>query len=492
MSARFPEYFEYIKEDLFDSPLFYKGERDEELIEDVKNSKIVIYTAFTGDYDSLKDPEFIDDNCDYVCFTDNPNVKSDIWKIIPIKDCNLDNNRIAKQFKVLPHKFFPEYKYSFWMDGTFKIKKSIREYIYKYLKNPMLNVSHDERNCAYDEFITSAAKTRYPTAILKKQIEKYEKEGLPRHYGLPSAGVIFREHNNPQIIKLMEDWWDEIIKFTNQDQISFTYVCWKNDFHPAVSDVFCWNNEYWAQKSLKRHKQDVNTPVSSLNLIHAINSNKTQAKDLTPSEIQLLYNDVITLEYEMQCPDEYLASRIIVYQNGEKYTLTKHYQNKNENTIRFDLKFFENIEKITFSPDIHLYTICSIKSLKSDADMEIVRSSSRNEASEEMQLFGNKTPRYTIEGDFTNASFIEITFTIKIINEYEFNLENEILKDKKVIKKRDQTIAKRDESIKRRDEKIEQKNNDIKYLQGIIEEMSNSTSWKITKPLRSVTNKIKK
>ena len=68
MSARFPEYFEYIKEDLFDSPLFYKGERDEELIEDVKNSKIVIYTAFTGDYDSLKDPRVIDDIVIYMIY----------------------------------------------------------------------------------------------------------------------------------------------------------------------------------------------------------------------------------------------------------------------------------------------------------------------------------------------------------------------------------------------------------------------------------------
>ena len=204
------ELFNYNKNKLLNSPLFYQGETDEELLNDVKNSKIVIYTAFTGDYDSLKEPEYIDDNCEYICFTDNPNIKSDIWKIIPMEDSNLDNNRKAKQYRLFPHKYLSDYKYSFWIDSSFKIIGSIREYIYKYLKNSMLNVLHDERNCIYDEFIISASMDRYPTAILEKQIEKYQNEDMPSHYGLVSSGFIFREHKNPKIIKLMEDWWKEI------------------------------------------------------------------------------------------------------------------------------------------------------------------------------------------------------------------------------------------------------------------------------------------
>ena len=131
------EIFNYKKEKLLNAPLFYNDEMDEKLIEDVKNSKIAIYTSFIGNYDNLKDPEFIDDNCDYICFTDNTSVKSEIWKIIPIETSNLDNNRIAKQFKVLPHKYLKEYKYSFWIDGSFRITGSIREYVCKYLKNPI-------------------------------------------------------------------------------------------------------------------------------------------------------------------------------------------------------------------------------------------------------------------------------------------------------------------------------------------------------------------
>jgi hypothetical protein len=31
-----------------------------------------------------------------------------------------------------------------------------------------------------------------------------------KKYGLISSEVIFREHNNPENIKLMKYWWDEI------------------------------------------------------------------------------------------------------------------------------------------------------------------------------------------------------------------------------------------------------------------------------------------
>ncbi|MCC9262297.1 MAG: glycosyl transferase, partial [Methanobrevibacter woesei] len=93
------EVFKEVAEDNINRELFnHSKESAEDTIEDIKNNKLLIYTAFTGSYDSLKEPEFIDDNCDYVCFTDNPNLKSDIWKIIFMEESTLDNNRKAKQY----------------------------------------------------------------------------------------------------------------------------------------------------------------------------------------------------------------------------------------------------------------------------------------------------------------------------------------------------------------------------------------------------------
>ena len=301
-------------------------EIDEELVKDIKNNKILIYTAFTGDYDSLKEPDFIDENCDYVCFTDNPNLKSNIWEIRMMEDSTLDNNRKAKQYKVLPHKYFPEYKYSFWLDGTFKIKGSIREYIYKYVNSPILCVVHPERECVYVEANTSCIFSRYSDFIIAKQMKNYENDKMPTDYGLPVLGAIFREHNNPIIVDLMEKWWDEITVYSNQDQLSLTYLMWKNNIHPSVSDVYYWINEYWAKEGEYHHKTEVKSPLCSQNLIKKIDNNIKEENTLTKEELYLLINDIETLKHDVKIKEDicnFQDDKIKQLMNSTSWKLTK-------------------------------------------------------------------------------------------------------------------------------------------------------------------------
>ena len=38
--------------------------------------KIAVYTSYTNKYDKLRDPIFINENIDYLCFTDDKNLNS--------------------------------------------------------------------------------------------------------------------------------------------------------------------------------------------------------------------------------------------------------------------------------------------------------------------------------------------------------------------------------------------------------------------------------
>ncbi|WP_409200102.1 glycosyltransferase domain-containing protein [Methanobrevibacter sp. DSM 116169] len=324
----------FIKKELF-APF---KEVDKNIVEDIKNNKLVIYTAFTGDYDTLKDPEFIDENCDYICFSDNPDLKSNVWEIRQMEDSNLDDNRKAKQYKVLTHKYLPEYKYSFWIDGTFKIKGSIREYIYKYINSPMLLDVHPERDCIYDEGDSSCEFSRYSNLIISKQIENYYNEKMPKHYGLPVLGAIFREHNNPKIIELMNSWWEEIIIYTNQDQISLTYLMWKFDFHPSVSDVYYWINEYWSKEGKYHHKKEITSPLCSTNLIENLEGNIKDINHLKKEELYLLFNDIDTLKHEASQKDA-----VLNYQEIKIRNLKNTFSWKITKPLRF---ITDNIRKI--------------------------------------------------------------------------------------------------------------------------------------------------
>ena len=46
-----------------------------------KEPKIVVYTCITGGYDNILEPSIITEGVDYVCFTDNPKMKSKTWRM---------------------------------------------------------------------------------------------------------------------------------------------------------------------------------------------------------------------------------------------------------------------------------------------------------------------------------------------------------------------------------------------------------------------------
>jgi methionine biosynthesis protein MetW len=227
----------------------------------VKRKNIVIYTAIFGGKDNLINPKRLSENIDYVCFTDF-NFQSDYWNVRKIKPLYKDPVRNARKIKVLPHRLFPDYEYSIWIDGNIKIKGDIEKAVNKYLKeNDMAIYDHSclssgARSCVYQEAeklieMGETGKYKDDAQLIKKQIEKYEAESYPRKNGLISSMIIFRKHNQEQIKKIMEDWWQEIKNHSRRDQLSFNYVCWKNNYQPFYIKEDSRNNDYFLHTAHK-------------------------------------------------------------------------------------------------------------------------------------------------------------------------------------------------------------------------------------------------
>ena len=81
--------------------------------------------------------------------------------------------------------------------------------------------------------------------IINLQIEKYKQLEYPEHNGLIASGILFRDHHDEQVIKLCEDWFDEVTNYSRRDQLSFNYVCWMNDFKYDEAPLFYFKNEYF-------------------------------------------------------------------------------------------------------------------------------------------------------------------------------------------------------------------------------------------------------
>ena len=200
-------------------------------------NKVVCYTCITGGYDSLKDPLVVSKGIDYICFTDNPFLKSKVWQTKPIpKELDyLSNIKKQRIVKICPHRYLKEYDISIWVDGSFQIIGDLMKFIEQYdlKKTSLYTRIHPTRDCIYDEANICVSTKRETKYIADKQTNRYKLEGYPKNAGLAETGIILRQHNDIRCKLMSNIWASEILNGSHRDQLSFNYACWKVKFLPG-------------------------------------------------------------------------------------------------------------------------------------------------------------------------------------------------------------------------------------------------------------------
>ena len=204
-------------------------------------NKNVCYTCIFGNYESLKDPNIISSNFDYICFTDNNELKSNKWKIIYINNLKVEHKKRNRLLKVLPHYIFNKYDFSIYLDGSIHILDDlniIKDNICK--EHKLYTFKHPDRNCSYQEFFGCLYYKKDDPKIMYEQLLKYFSEGFPFNYGLSENCVLCRYHNDDICKNIMNTWWNEINNHSTRDQLSLYYSLWKNN---AKDYIHLFNND---------------------------------------------------------------------------------------------------------------------------------------------------------------------------------------------------------------------------------------------------------
>lgn len=201
-----------------------------------KGEKIAVYTVLFGNYDKVKEPVLIDEECDYYIITDQYVSEDSVWKKMDVCNFNkyiegLTNNEKNRFFKMYPFDLFPDYKYSIYVDTNVKIIGCLPDIINNI--NPITGIAlhnHSHRDCIYEESKACIILGKTNKKDAKRQISKYRKEGFPKNYGMFECNVICRDHSNNICKVLMKKWWiDYMDNNTKRDQISLPYILWKNE-----------------------------------------------------------------------------------------------------------------------------------------------------------------------------------------------------------------------------------------------------------------------
>ncbi len=189
----------------------------------------ICYTAITGDYDTLNEPSVVTKGWRYICFTNNPNIKSSIWEILPIPAelTKLSNVKSQRMLKICPHRYLQKYDKCIWVDGNITIQCDLNKFVSKKCNGDFCITRHPQRNCIYDEcnaVVGCKKDTQQHTDEIKAKLES---EGFPHNFGLAETGLMYRK-NTDSVKRICEEWGNQILSNkTHRDQLTFNYVLWK-------------------------------------------------------------------------------------------------------------------------------------------------------------------------------------------------------------------------------------------------------------------------
>jgi hypothetical protein len=179
--------------------------------------KKVIYTAILGKYDLLKDPLVVTPGWKYFCFTNNKDLKSDVWDIVYM---NLQTVKQVRRIKLLPPF---EYDLCIWVDASIEVSCNLDHFVRDNHQGYFTLMRHPHRDCVYTEAEACLKRNKDTPSVIREQIDKYRRLRYPSNNGMVATGLLIR-NNCKQVKDFCEHWWKEIEMHSKRDQLSFNFT----------------------------------------------------------------------------------------------------------------------------------------------------------------------------------------------------------------------------------------------------------------------------
>lgn len=206
----------------------------EKLLKKLNEKPILsVVTAIGGKKDELRDQVETDD-VEYVAFVE-PKVKSSFWKTRELYGKFRKPVMNAKIHKILTHKYV-DTPYILWVDGNVDLKVDPKEFIKLLGDKDFAFFKHPGRDDVYDEADACVALGKGDPRDLAEQTVSYAKRDYPKHAGLSELTVFIRK-NNEHANRVFEQWWAEVCRYSERDQVAFPVVFEKEQWATIPGSV---------------------------------------------------------------------------------------------------------------------------------------------------------------------------------------------------------------------------------------------------------------
>jgi hypothetical protein len=232
--------------------------------------QLCVYTALIGDYEALNEqPAAKVSSIPFICFTDNPHLRSDTWDVRHIS-CLLDSDPIRSQreIKLRPHKYLPEFEGSLYIDNSVLLVERPEAVFQQYFPASGLALPrHSYRQKVIDEFTEVYRLGWDDHARILEQLNHYSlscPEVLDeRPYW---GGIQLRDHRNAQACALLELWMTHVLRYARRDQLSINYVAHQLGFAPDIIEIdnfVSWFHK-WPLDCGRIYDKGLRSPLASL------------------------------------------------------------------------------------------------------------------------------------------------------------------------------------------------------------------------------------
>lgn len=188
--------------------------------------RTVVYTCIIGGYDTLLQPSRPAADFDYVCFVGKGEKLSDrigVWQVREL-DCGLSDPALMSRYpKMHPHELLSDYDASLWIDGNIEVLddslwravriKEASGVKYSGVAHPSRSDVFQEARMCYNMGYISAFR------LLRVWAWQYL-QGMRQGSSLMENNIIFRLHNDPDVVALDEMWWRCVMRIARRDQLS--------------------------------------------------------------------------------------------------------------------------------------------------------------------------------------------------------------------------------------------------------------------------------
>lgn len=202
---------------------------------------VALISAVYGQYDTFKEPIPQNGDVQYVCLTDDPELRSDIWDVVYWPKPHMKPLLAAKAPKMLPA-WYTNARASVWVDMSVQVlHPDFALQAAECARAGIATWPHPWNMDLTTEANESVTQPRYQGQRVQEQVQRFYAEGLPNPTAPRHTAVIARAHNDTtERLGLL---WDAEYEWSAADQIGFVWACWKsgvNMYDLPLDQAFLW------------------------------------------------------------------------------------------------------------------------------------------------------------------------------------------------------------------------------------------------------------